>query len=147
MTEGFIVECGFNMKTTFDTDDILFQILFSNAELRVMLSGGVYKGDRSDDSQKEDIVVNTITVTREYPQLGASNVNIYAPDLSVKIEGKPQRKADVERLRTLTNKVLSVLSESSIQGLMFWVTNQSVIKEPDVYQHFSNLRIEWNIHK
>lgn len=134
------------MKTSFDTDDILYQILSSNTELRGMISGGIYKSERPDSSEKEDIVVNTITVTQELPQQGASNVNIYVSDMSIKVAGKPQRKASTERLRALTNKVLSVLADASVEGLMFWVTNQSVLKEPEVFQHFSNLRIEWNIH-
>lgn len=134
------------MKTSFDTDDIMYQILSSNTELKNMVTGGIYKGERPDSSEKEDIVINTITVTQELPQQGASNVNIYVPDMSIKIAGKPQRKANTERLRALTNKVLSVLDDASVEGLMFWVTNQSVLKEPDVFQHFSNLRIEWNIH-
>ena len=134
------------MKTSFDTDDIMYQILSSNTELKNMVTGGIYKGERPDSSEKEDIVINTITVTQELPQQGASNVNIYVPDMSIKIAGKLQRKANTERLRELTNKVLNVLADASVEGLMFWVTNQSVLKEPDVLQHFSNLRIEWNIH-
>ena len=134
------------MKTIFDTDDILYQILSSNNELKNMLTGGIYKSERPDSSEKEDIVINTITVTQELPQQGSSNVNIYVPDMSVKIAGKPQRKANTERLRTLTKKVIDVLADASVEGLMFWVTNQSVLKESDVFQHFSNLRIEWNIH-
>lgn len=134
------------MKISFDTDDILYQILSSNTELKNMVTGGIYKGERPDSSEKEDIVINTITVTQELPQQGASNVNIYVPDMLIKIAGKPQRKANTERLRALTNKVLNVLADASVEGLMFWVTNQSVLKEPDVFQHFSNLRIEWNIH-
>lgn len=134
------------MKTSFDTDDILYQILSSNTELKNMVTGGIYKGERPDSSEKEDIVINTITVTQDLPQQGASNVNIYVPDMSIKIAGKPQRKANTERLRVLTNKVLNILADASVEGLMFWVTNQSVLKEPDVFQHFSNLRIEWNIH-
>ena len=134
------------MKTSFDTNDILYQILSSNTELKNMVTGGIYKGERPDSSEKEDIVINTITVTQDLPQQGASNVNIYVPDMSIKIAGKPQRKANTERLRVLTNKVLNILADASVEGLMFWVTNQSVLKETDVFQHFSNLRIEWNIH-
>ena len=134
------------MKTSFDTDDTLYTILRLNVELKNMVTGGIYKTERPDSSEMEDIVVNTITVTQELPQQGASNVNIYVPDLTIKVAGKPQRKADTERLRMITNKVITVLADASVEGLMFWVTNQSVMKEPEVFQHFSNLKIEWNIH-
>jgi len=134
------------MKTSFDTDVLLYQLLSANTELKGLISGGIYKNERPDSSEKQDIVINTITLTGDgVPQRGASNINIYAPDISVKIAGKLQRKVDAEKLSTLTNKVLTILEAASFQGLSFWVSNQSVIKEPELFQHFSNIKIEWNI--
>jgi hypothetical protein len=136
------------MITSFDTDDILFQVLSGNAELKAAISGGIYpETKRPDNSEKEDITVNTITVTRNSrPQSGTSNVNIYVPDLKLNINGQEQRKADREKLREITNKVISILETARVEGLAFWITNETVLKEPDIYQHYTNLRIDWNIH-
>lgn len=104
-------------------------------------------GERPDGSVKEDIVVNTITLTQEsLPQLGTSNVNIHVPDMDVKISGIPQKKANRPRLKALTTIVLSVLTSARVAGLKFRVTTQTTIAEPELSQHFVNLRIEWSIH-
>lgn len=131
-----------------ETDDILFEILNASAELKAELSGGIYvQGERPDDSQEEDIVINNLYLNHEVPQSGTSNVNIHVPDKKAKIRGKEQRKADRERLRKLTALVLQTLKTANIEGLTVRVTNEAIIKEPTVYQHYNNIRVEWNIQR
>ena len=135
------------MLLSFDTDNILFEVLNVSDELKSAISGVIYTTDRPDNSEKEDITVNTITVTGSMPQRGTSNINIHVPDLQAKIKGQEQRKADRERLRQITTLVISILEAARVEGLLFWVANQTTIKEPEVNQHYTNLRIEWNICK
>lgn len=131
-----------------ETDDILFEILNASAELKAELSGGIYvQGERADDSQEEDIVINNLHLNHEVPQSGISNVNIHVPDKKAKIRGKEQRKAGRERLRKLTALVLQALKTANIEGLTVRVTNEAIIKEPTVYQHYNNIRVEWNIQR
>jgi uncharacterized protein YdgA (DUF945 family) len=134
------------MLLSFDTDNILFQALNDSDELKANISGGIYTTDRPDNSEKEDITINTITVTGDRPQRGTSNVNIHVPDLKLKIEEQEQRKENRERLQQLTTLVISILEAARVNGLLFWVSNQTTLPEPD-YQHYANLRIEWNICK
>lgn len=130
-----------------ETDDILFEILNASAELKAELSGGIYvQGERPDESEKEDVVINCLTLSHDVPQSGISNVNIHVPDKKTKIRGKEQRKADRERLRLLTSLVLAVLKSANITGLTLKVSAETVIKEPEVFQHYNNLRLDWNIH-
>lgn len=130
-----------------ETDDILFEILNASTELKAELSGGIYvQGERPDDSEDEDIVINCLYLSHDIPQSGTSNVNIHVPDKKTKIRGKEQRKADRERLRLLTSLVLAVLKSAKVTGLTINVANETVIKEPDISQHYNNLRIDWNIH-
>lgn len=131
-----------------ETDDILFEILNASAELKAELSGGIYvQGERPADSEKEDVVINCLTLTHDVPQSGTSNVNIHVPDKKSKIRGKEQRKADRERLRLLTSIVLAVLKSAKVTGLTLKVSAETVIKEPEVFQHYNNLRVEWNIQR
>jgi hypothetical protein len=133
---------------SFDTDDILFKILNASVELKAAINGGIYvQGERPDNSEKEDVVINNIVISHSYPQSGTSNVNIHVTDKSRKIKGQEQRKADRERLRFLTEIVIGTLKAANVQGLTFWIENETVIKEPAVPQHYTNLRINWNIHK
>lgn len=134
------------MKTTFDTDAILFDLL-SKSPVKNAISGGIYVGDdRPDNSTDEDIVVNSITLTQDYlPQIGTSNVNIYVADSNKKIKGKQQLKANRTRLKSLSEKAMEVLRGARITGLKLIPTSQVILAEPDVKQHYVNIRIEWNI--
>ena len=134
--------------SSIDTDDILFKIVSEAVTSgKVVINGGVFtQGERPDDSEAEDIVINTITVTHDKPQTGTSNVNIYAKDLKLRIKGKEQRKADRERLRTIGNALVAHLDAQNIADLEYWIESDIVIKELEVNQHYRNIRISWNIH-
>jgi hypothetical protein len=134
--------------SSIDTDDILFKIVSEAvASGKVVINGGVFtQGERPDDSEAEDIVINTITVTHDKPQTGTSNVNIYAKDLELRIKGKEQRKADRERLRTIGDALVAYLDAQNIADLEYWIESDIVIKELEVNQHYRNIRISWNIH-
>jgi len=134
--------------SSIDTDDILFKIVSEAVTSgKVVIDGGVFtQGERPDDSEAEDIVINTITVTHDKPQTGTSNVNIYAKDLKLRIKGKEQRKADRERLRTIGDALVAYLDAQNIADLEYWIESDIVIKELEVNQHYRNIRISWNIH-
>jgi hypothetical protein len=134
------------MITSFDTNDVLFQALNASEELKTMITGNIYTGKRPLNSTKEDICINTITVTRTYtPQSGTSNVNIFVPDKPINHNRQEQKDINDERIREITGKVISLLEAASVNGLSFWITNQTVLAEPEIEQHYSNLRIDWNI--
>ena len=134
------------MKTTFDTDAILFQVLH-NSPIKNAISGGIYVGDdRPDDSKDEDIVVNSIDLTQDYlPQIGTSNVNIYVSDTPKKIKGKQQLQANRTRLKALSEKTMEVLRGAKITGLKMILGSQNTLEEPGIKQHYVNIRIDWNI--
>ena len=134
--------------SSIDTDDILFKIVSEAVTSgKVVINGGVFtQGERPDDSEAEDIVINTMTVTHDKPQTGTSNVNIYAKDLKLRIKGKEQRKADRERLRTIGDALVAYLDAQNIADLEYWIESDIVIKELEVNQHYRNIRISWNIH-
>ena len=138
------------MKTvsSIDTDDILYQLIKKAVNEGVIMISGVVcpQGERPDGSDREDIVINTITVTHDKPQTGTSNVNIYAADKKVKIGGKGQYKCNRERLRTIGDKLTAYLDVQNVADLEFWIEYDVVIKELEVKQHYRNLRISWNIH-
>lgn len=134
--------------SSIDTDDILYKIVAEAVSTGVVSISGIVctQGERPDDSETEDIVINTITVTHDKPQTGTSNVNIYASDLKVKVRGKEQRKADRERLREIGDALVSYLDVQNIADLEFWIESDIVLQEQQVNQHYRNIRISWNIH-
>lgn len=136
------------MKQIFDTDTILFQTLKNDSAIASQLTGGVYIRQRPDNSVKEDIVVNTITLSQEYaPQIGTSNINIHVADKTVNIGGVQQKVADLVRLKTLSGLVLDKIRTVVVQGLTMTIEPQNLIKEDEISQHYVNIRISWNIHQ
>jgi len=137
-----------NKVSSIDTDDILYRLITSAVQGGVITISGVVcpQGERPDDSQREDIVINTITVTHDKPQTGTSNVNIYAADKKVRIRGKEQYKCNRERLREIGDQLTAYLDAQNVADLEFWIEYDVVIKELEVRQHYRNLRISWNIH-
>ncbi len=131
------------MKTPFETDEILFALLNGNTSI----TGGVYlDDDRPDDSESEDIVINTIDLEQDaMPQIGTSNVNIYTPDTSKSIGGKVQLSANKQRLKALSDEVLNIIRNATVTGLKATPGNMTLMSEPNVKQHFVNIRIDWNI--
>lgn len=135
------------MRQTFDTDATLFQVLKATNALVSEISGGIYVDQRPDDSVKEDIVINTITLSQEYfPQIGTSNINVHVSDKVVTVGGKQQKVADRERLKLISGLVLNAIRSTVIRGLTMTIENQVVIQEAEIAQHYVNIRINWNIH-
>lgn len=132
------------MKTTFDTDAILFALLNG----KMSNKGGCYAGDdsRPENSTSEDVVVNTIDLSQDtLPQIGTSNINIYVSDTSKKIGGKMQVLVNRPRLKALANEALELVRNANIDGLMIIPGKMTVMYEPNTKQHFANIRIDWNI--
>jgi len=134
------------MKTTFDTDSILFSLL-RNSAVKNAISGDIYVGDgRPVDSEDEDIVVNTIYLAQDYlPQIGTSNVNVYVPDKYVEIKGRKQKVQNRERLKELSEKTIEALKNAQVDGLKIKVESQNILVLSDIEQHFANIRVSWNI--
>lgn len=134
------------MKTSFDTDAILYRIL-KDSPAKEAINGDIYyTGDRPDDSDKEDIEINSLPLTQDFlPQLGRSNVNIHVPDAVIRIDGKDQKKANRTRLKSLAEMAITSIREANIEGLKAIVKTQTVLPEPDINQHFVNIAISWNI--
>jgi hypothetical protein len=135
------------MKQTFDTDSIMFSLLNSNQELKAEITGGIYSVQRPLNSVKEDVVVNTITLTQDSePQTGVSNINVHVPDKQVTIAGVQQTVVNSARLKAISEIVLTAVREARIEGLKFIPESQTVIQESEIKQHYCNIRINWNIH-
>lgn len=134
------------MKQTFDLDAIIYGLL-NVPSITGFISGEVYVGDdRPDDSMCEDIVVNSIDLAQDYlPQLGTSNVNVYVPDKPRLIKGKQQFKACRQRMKSITQKVITELRKAVVPGLKFTIDSQTVLNESEIKQHYVNIRISWNI--
>ena len=136
------------LLTSLDIDSVMYRVL-ANSGINDVLSGRVYRGEqRPVNSSLEDIVVNTIAITTSScPQTATSNVNIYVPDMDVNVDGVVTNMPNIGRLSEITNLVLNILRNAIVEGLEFTPANHIVIAEPTMRQHYSNIRVNWNIQK
>lgn len=138
------------MKTcsAIDTDDILYSLIKRAIDTKAVRITGIVcpEGDRPEDSQREDIVINTIALTHDKPQDGTSNVNIYVPDRRVKVQGKEQRTADRDRLQQIGDDLVSFIEAQNLPDFEMWIESDTILREDTPRQHYRNLRIKWNIH-
>lgn len=134
------------LKGAMDTDAIMFRSLIRGG-VKDVIDGGVYVGDsRPLNSTKEDVVVNTIDVQADsFPQVATTNVNIFVPDMEATIDGRLQVVANRERLKLISAVVRNIVNTMRVDGVKFYVTNEVVLNEQSLNQHYVNLRISWNI--
>ena len=138
------------MKTcsTIDTDDMLYKLLRQAVdEGKISINGVIcQEDDRPDNSQTEDIVINTIAISHDKPQDGTSNVNIYVPDKRVKIRGQEQHKTDWARLKELGDALGAFIEAQNLPDFEIWIESDTTLKDITSGQHYRNIRVKWNIH-
>lgn len=132
------------MKQSYDLDEILFRLFNSSTQLKSAISGGIYLGQRPDNSEKEDIVISTISITQEYsPQIATSNINIHVSDLLQSVAGKQMRFENRVKIKSISEIVLNLIRESKFEDLTVYLESQNVIREPIIFQSYSNIRLNW----
>lgn len=135
------------MKTTFDVNTYVYQL--ASQAIGTTLTGGVYKLERPRGSKVEDIVVSSLPITEGVgPQVATCNVNIHVPDIDIGIAEEPHKVANNARLKELADILITALDEgvSAAGDYTYRVTNQTVIEEPELGEHFFNLRLELRIY-
>lgn len=133
------------MINTLDILDVLYTRLKSSA-VDTDANGGLFKNARPQGSVKEDIVINCLPVSNDMLQLATANVNIYVPDLFLKIgaiEGVDQYIPNISRLQTLAGLAITILKNVNLPNYFYDIVSQGIIREPEGNQHFVNIRIEF----
>ena len=132
------------MKQSYDLDEILFRLFNSSTQLKSAISGGIYLGQRPDSSEKEDIVISTISITQEYsPQIATSNINIHVSDLLQSVSGKQMRFENRVRIKSISEIVLNLIRESKFEDITVYLEAQNIIRESIIFQSYSNIRLNW----
>ena len=126
------------MRTTFDQETILYNILNGSAALKAAISGGIYKRRRPTNSDKEDVVIISLPIGDGSIQYGTANVNIHVPDV--------KEFPDNTKLETLTNIVKPLLEETYGDDYVLYISLQQIFEEPEIMQHYVNLRVDFEFH-
>ena len=137
-------------RTTIDIASIIYRHL----KLSVLMTdsgrptGDLYLYQRPLNSDKEDVVVNTLASVRgEVFQTSIININIYVPNLSVKDDQgiKDRTQPDLARLSHLATLAEESLSDvEHYAGEYYFDIEQDLSPEPDGNdQHYIQFRIEF----
>lgn len=128
-----------------DCNSLLYQAL-STASLGI--SGDIYfDNERPVDSTKEDIAINTPSLTggNGHPQNGYSNINIYVPVKKIKTTDGYRTVRNRTRERELVNKVSGVIENMSVEGVNY-IDSENKEQSVDGRETFCNVRVFWKIY-
>jgi hypothetical protein len=130
------------MKTTIDTDDVLYDLL-KNSSLKSAITGKVYKRQRPVNSNLEDVVINSLPITNEQLQQCVSNVNVFVPNEKITVGETVDSVANEARLKQLVALAVTVLTDG-INGQFTWdIQQQTLIKDDESESHYINIRIQF----
>lgn len=130
------------MRNTFNIVDILTAVLMADSGLTSDITGKVYRnGERPVNSDKEDVVVNSLPVTNDQLQRSVANVNIHVPNIERTINGIENSMPDLVRLESLTDRVILIVDEKYFADHWFFVQQQNFFQEEG--QAYTNIRVEF----
>lgn len=130
-------------RTVLDGKQWILDLLLA-AGIHNAISGRIYKDKRPSGSTKEDIVINSLTMTNDYMQNGVFNVNIYVPMTSQKIDGITQFQKNNARLKQLADLVYPVLDDAWTNEQNLFVVNHQDFEDGN--DNFYNFRVSLNAH-
>lgn len=130
-------------RTVLDGKQWILDLLLA-AGVQNSISGKIYKDKRPSGSTKEDIVINSLTITNDYMQNGVFNVNIYVPMISVTINGVTQLQKNNTRLKQLADLVYPVLDDAWTNNYNVDIVNHQDFEEAN--ENFYNFRVSLNAH-
>lgn len=129
--------------TTFDVVDIVYARL-KNGVLAAAINGGVYKEQRPVNSQKEDVVVNSLPINNLDMQTGVVNVNIHVPNLNVVVNGTTDpEQPNWARLKPLAALGVIDLTDVWAEDYNFNIQQQVFIKDDEYKDHYINIRLDF----
>jgi hypothetical protein len=133
------------MKTSLEAVDFAYKAL-SSSPLAGMISGGIWKVKRPQNSSLEDIVINALPLTKSPLQRGIINVNIYVPNLELGTDPKDKSQPNTLRLKTLGQQVQTLFEDyySPDRKTNLQIEKDQLFDEGNA--HFLNFRILFYSH-
>jgi len=124
-------------RTTFDQKTILYKLLNESA-VKTALTGGIYK-DVRPQSEKEDVVINSLPILGSSTQYGSANVNVYVRDITENGTLMPDNK----RLAVLSTLVRSVLETHTGSDYNMEIGSEHLLEEPSIKYHYVNYKVNF----
>ena len=131
------------MRTTLDLVDILWAYLNASA-LKNELTGGIYKHIGPVNSQKEDVVINSLPIVNLDLQTAVANVNIFVPNPVQNINGvQDTSQPDSARLQALGAMAMVILDSHYGADYSFSVQQSVLLSDDTSGSWFLNIRVNF----
>jgi hypothetical protein len=137
--------------TSIDALNVLFQTIMNSSLFTDVKkpNGKLCKFQRPLDSELEDVVINSLALTKDDVQEGVLNVNVFVPNLKFETNTNDRSQPDTARIKYLAR----LANDSLGDGEDIWDENgkycfriqQDNVFEDENYQHYINFRIEFNL--
>ncbi|MBT0534098.1 hypothetical protein J5300_07370 [Riemerella anatipestifer] len=128
-------------RTVLDGKQWILDLLL-RAKVNEFINGQIYKDNRPVNSNKEDIVINSLTMTNQMLQNGVFNINCYVPKKSVTVSGITQLHKDNKRLKEIADKVYAVLNDVWENDYNLDVETHQDFEEQN--ENYYNFRVQLN---
>jgi hypothetical protein len=123
------------MKTTDYALSYIFGVISGDTALDIP----IYKLRKPDNVKLDEyIVINTLPIMAGVMQKVIVNVNFHCKDIA---PGVP----DMERITEVNADLMDLVEEISTTGILTDFESQIILSEPQLGEHFSNIRISVKI--
>lgn len=130
------------MKTPLDLIDALYDLVNVSDVQAAMLSGDIFKNVKPDNYTGECVVINSLPIVGLQMQRGYANVNIYAPNLKLNIQGQPDNsQPNTDRIKAISAAVVPIVEDAVANGSLFFIDSMTLYSEDNNREHFLNIRI------
>lgn len=139
------------MYSTQDCNELLYVKLRAALKSNVKpgyiaISGDVYFDDeRPNSSTKEDVAINTPTISGQAIQQGYSNINVYVPTEKITTDSGGLRVRRRARERVIIKLIADAIEEMQTRDCYCYVQSQSEDESPDGEESFASVRVFWKI--
>ena len=132
------------MKKTLNTGDKATMDVFAvlrdaGVKLATNMTGAIYPVNRPVNSEKEDVVINTLVLNAIQAQEGIINVNVHVPNLILTSDNTQPNRT---RLNAIGNACVDALDYFHGSGFNLRVENPGLIMQ-DKDKWFMNIRVRY----
>jgi len=131
------------MKTTLDLVDILWTFL-SGSAVKDEITGGIFKHIRPVNSDKEDVVINSLPNVNKDLAEAVCNVNVFVPNKSQLLNGvQDKSQPDSARLKELATLLSITLEDQWGEDYNFDVQQSVLIRDETSGGWYYNIRLNF----
>jgi hypothetical protein len=131
------------MKTTLELVNIIWQVL-TVSPVKEEITGGIFKHIRPLNSEKEDVVINSLPNLNTDLSQAVVNVNVFVPNKTQNLNGaQDTSQPDAARLEELAGMATDALEDQWGDDYNFDVQQSVLIRDEEGGSWYYNIRLNF----